>query len=95
MLRTLVMSDLQIYSLAPPFFNTYAIPLPVASSSSQRLPRRYREAVTHVPNACLQFVARLNCGSETHAEEFEGVAGANSPQKGPVSARSANAKIEK
>ena len=41
------------------------------------------------------LVSMLNCGSETHAEEFKGVADANSPQKGPVSARSANAKIEK
>ncbi|KIJ94623.1 hypothetical protein K443DRAFT_110126 [Laccaria amethystina LaAM-08-1] len=27
-----------------------------------RLPRRYRGVVTHLPNACLQFVSGLNCG---------------------------------
>lgn len=40
--------------------------------------------ITHLPDACLQFVSRLNWGSEADTEEFKGVgvAGANSLQNG-------------
>ena len=38
--------------------------------------------ITHLPDACLQFVSRLDWGSEAYTEEFKGVgvAGANSLQ---------------